>query len=102
MPTETDRTRQEAGLSAAIKRFPEHAGAMEQLMGWNDALCDMCEELAEADLALSIIGALPPSLREARTLECKDWIERLTMEIDQALRDSNVIPMRRTNRPQDR
>ncbi len=53
--------------------------------------CDMCEELAEAELALQATEALPMRVREARTAEWAASIDRLTAEIARALKESNVI-----------
>ena len=54
---------------------------------------DMCEELAAAEEALARMDGLPPSLQAERRGECQGWIERLTLEIDEALTKSKVIPL---------
>ena len=82
-----------AAFSAALSRFPGHAQEIETLIGLNESFRDMCDELAEADTTLARIDRVPATAREARILECKDWIERLTKEIGEALGRSNVIPI---------
>lgn len=88
-----------APLSAALSRFPWRAQEIETLIGRDESFRDMCDELAEADLTLAKIDQVPAAAREARTLECKDWIERLTREISDALNRSNVIPIAPTSKP---
>lgn len=55
----------------------------------------MCEELAEADLALRAAQILPADTRRERTAEWAALIERLSAEIEKALKTANVIPIGR-------
>lgn len=89
MPLQTDE--QQAGLLATLRRFPGKRAQIEALAGSSESFRDMCEELAVVEATLARIDQLPLSVRASRTGECNDWIERLTNEIAEALRNSNVI-----------
>jgi hypothetical protein len=79
------------GEAAALRRFPTERHAIEELMLRDGDFCDMCEELAEAELALRAAELLPPTVREERTAEWTASIDRLTAEIARALKEANVI-----------
>lgn len=87
------------GVSAVMQRFPTELRAIERLTKQSEDFCDMCEELADAELALCAAQALPPETRAERTAEWIALIERLTAEIGRALRMVNVIPIGRANPP---
>lgn len=57
---------------------------------------DMCEELAEAEAALSRADQLPLPIRAARKAEWQDLVERLAREVDAALQEkqtrSHIVP----------
>ena len=89
---------EQAGLLAAMRRFPNDRDEIEALMDRNENFRDMCEELGLAEAALARIDLVSQSCRESRTLECKGWIDRLTMEIAEAIRNRNVIPIEKPGR----
>jgi len=51
----------------------------------------MCEELAEAEWALSKVDLVPPALREARRAEWQELVDRLVAEVGAALQDKDVV-----------
>ena len=87
-----------SGSQAARRRFPDKALLIEDLMGRDEDFRDLCDELADAEMALLAIDAVPADVRAARAAEWQGWIARLTDEIDQALRAVNVIPLTRRRR----
>jgi hypothetical protein len=102
MANEFTAARHNAGLQAAIRRFPEEAHKIEQMAVGNQDFCYLCVDLLDAEAALSAIDAAPPALREARRLEWQGCIDRLTKEIEQALQNTNVIPLMRVNQSRRR
>ena len=80
-----------AGEAAALRRFPAERRTIEELLLRDDDFCDMCEELAEAELAQRAAELLPPTVREERTAEWAASIDRLTAEIARALKEANVV-----------
>lgn len=85
--------RWEQNLEAALRRFPGRASELVERARLDPALFDMCEELAAAEAALANTGALPAELREERREEWREWIERLTHEIEDALAGAKVVPL---------
>jgi hypothetical protein len=73
-------------VSAAVRRFPQFELAIHRLMGRSEGFQDMCEELAEAELALSRIDMVPPALRESRRAEWQGLVDRLVGEVGAVLR----------------
>jgi hypothetical protein len=53
----------------------------------------LCDDLAEAERALAATEGMPEALRRARRAECQEWVDGLTKEIEQSLRESKVIPI---------
>jgi hypothetical protein len=86
-------------LQAVVRRFPDNARIIEEMSARPGAFRDMCEELAEAEKALQATDAAPLEVRDARKEEWRSAIEALTQEIEQALRESNVVPIGRGPRP---
>ncbi|MCX5580509.1 hypothetical protein [Kaistia terrae] len=80
-----------AGRAAVLRRFPAEHRAIEALTAQNEDFRDMCEELAEAEMALLAVERLPGHLRSQRAAEWRASIERLASEIARALNDANVI-----------
>jgi hypothetical protein len=78
-------------VSAAVRRFPQFELAIHRLMERCDAFCEMCEELAEAERALSAVDLVPPALREARRAEWQELVDRLVAEVGAALQDKDVV-----------
>jgi hypothetical protein len=97
MAPESGANKREA-FSAALRRYPQFELAIRRLMARSEAFCDMCEELAEAELALSRIDKVAPELREARRAEWQELIDRLVGEIGAALYDKDVVVKPRPDR----
>ena len=85
------------GLDAARRRFPSSFSEIERLIGQNDEFRMLCDDLAAAEAALVAVEDLAPSLRAERLAECNDWIQALSVEIEDALMRAKVIPI--TRRP---
>lgn len=98
MGTESGSTDKRGALSAALRRFPLFELAIRRLIARSEAFCDMCEELAEAELALSRIDKVAPELREARRAEWQELIDRLVGEVSAALYDKDVVVKPRPDR----
>lgn len=79
-----------AALSAVVRRFPELELTIRRMIETDQTFCDMCEELAEAEAALSRVAQLPSSIRAARTVEWQDVVERLAREVEAALRENQA------------
>lgn len=78
-------------ISAALRRFPRHELAIHRLMARSETFCDMCEELAEAEVALSKINQTVPALREARKAEWQELIDLLIKEVGAAIEDKDIV-----------
>ncbi|RWB04242.1 MAG: hypothetical protein E5Y65_17830 [Mesorhizobium sp.] len=72
-------------VSAAVRRFPQFELAIHRLMGRSEGFQDICEELAEAELALLRIDKVPPALRESRRAEWQELVDRLVGEVGAVL-----------------
>src|SRR5262245_6781989 len=81
------------GQWAAIRRFPSDAKLIAQLMIRGESFRGLCDDLAEAERALAATEDMPEALRRARRAECEEWVEGLTNEIEQSLRENKVIPI---------
>jgi hypothetical protein len=57
-------------------------------MNRSETFCDMCEDLAEAEWALSKVLEVPPALREARRVEWQELVDRLVAEVGATLREA--------------
>jgi hypothetical protein len=95
---ESGPTGKREAFSAALRRFPQFELAIRRLMARSEAFCDMCEELAEAEMALSKVDRVPSGLRDARRAEWQDLIERLVAEVGAALLDKDVVVKPRPDR----
>jgi hypothetical protein len=78
------------GLSSAVRRFPEAEFVIRRLVSRSETFRDICEELADAEFALSKVPATPPELCEARKLEWQEMVDRLIGEVAIALRESEA------------
>jgi hypothetical protein len=78
-------------VSAAVRRFPQFELAIHRLMDRCENFREMCEELAEAEWALSTVDLVPPALREARRAEWQELVDRLVAEVGAALQDKDVV-----------
>jgi hypothetical protein len=73
-------------VQAAVRRLPRYELAIHRLMDRDESFRDMCEELAEAELALSRVDTVSVALREARRAEWQDLVDRLVREVEEALK----------------
>ncbi|WP_209604616.1 hypothetical protein [Sinorhizobium kostiense] len=73
------------GLSAALRRFPEHSLQIRERLMQDESFRGMCEDFAAAEYALACADQLPPHIREERRTEFKGLVESLAAEIEQAL-----------------
>jgi hypothetical protein len=81
-----------AGLAAALRRYPLRELALRRLFDADEGFRDICEELSEAELALSNVEDLPIAIRPARREEWQELVERLARELETAVRDREVLP----------
>ncbi|HWK67030.1 MAG TPA: hypothetical protein VNS34_19050 [Rhizobiaceae bacterium] len=79
-----------AALSAAVRRFPDFELTIRRMIEKDRTFRDICEELAEAEAALSRVAQLPPPIRAARRAEWEDLVGRLVREIEAALRENQA------------
>jgi hypothetical protein len=91
MATESGPPDRQKAVAAAVRRFPQSEIAIRGLMDRSEAFRDMCEELAEAELALSRVDAAPPPLREARRAEWQELVDRLVGEVRAAIRNPDLV-----------
>jgi hypothetical protein len=91
MGTPSGPANRQKAISAAVRRFPQCELAIHRLMDRCEAFSEMCEELAEAELALSTVDLVPPALREARRAEWQELVDRLVAEVGAALQDKDVV-----------
>lgn len=80
-------------LRAALRRFPGSALELLALAQRKPGLIDMCEELSAAETALANTASLPAELQAERRDECREWIERLTQEIEETLAAAKIVPL---------
>jgi hypothetical protein len=92
-------TRPGPGQIAVLRRFPTQGRQIEELTASSEDFRDMCDELAEAELALLASEDLPPDLRSERKAEWTALIDRLNAEIASALTNFNVIYLERMKHP---
>jgi hypothetical protein len=88
---QTDRS---AALSAAVRRYPQFELAIRRLIDADESFRDICEELADAELALSGVDKLPIALREARRAEWQELVDRLVEELRAVLMQETVARSR--------
>ncbi len=86
------------GELAALQRFPSERRTIEELILQDEDFRDMCEELADAELALKAAERLPPGVRAERTSEWAATVERQVAEIGRAIGNANA--RRRTIKPE--
>lgn len=68
-----------------MRRFPRFELTIHRLVDRSESFRDMCEELAEAEFALSMVDKMPPTLREARRAEWHELVDRLVGEVGAVL-----------------
>jgi hypothetical protein len=76
--------------SAAVRRLPHAEFAIRKLMSRSEAFRDICEELLEAEIALSNVPGTPSELHGARRAEWEELVARLVAEVEAALREAEA------------
>ncbi|WP_442580555.1 hypothetical protein ACSBOB_00685 [Mesorhizobium sp. ASY16-5R] len=74
-------------FTAAARRFPDAEFAIRKLMTDSETFRDICEELAEAEWALTSVAETPAALRDARKIEWQELIDRLAAELATVLQE---------------
>ena len=69
-------------VAAAIRRFPHFELPIRRLFEVNETFRDICEELRDAEFALSATASTPTPLRETRQAEWQDLVDRLASEVE--------------------
>ena len=77
------------GTGPGFSRF-FNSGSPRKLMGRSEAFRDICEELLEAEIALSNVPGTPPELHEARRAEWEELVDRLVAEVGAALLEAKA------------
>jgi FlaA1/EpsC-like NDP-sugar epimerase len=85
-------------FTAAVRRFPDAEFAIRKLMIDSETFRDICEELAEAEWALTSVAETPAALSQARKIEWQELIDRLAAELATVLREGTGGLSRRGNR----
>ncbi|CAN7715275.1 hypothetical protein LJR234_006194 [Mesorhizobium amorphae] len=97
MPIEDGSDRRRA-TTAATRRFPQFELAIRRLMDRSESFRDMCEELADAEFALSRVDEITPELRGARRAEWQELVDRLVGEVGAALLNTDATGKSGSNR----
>ncbi|RNJ45844.1 hypothetical protein B5V01_11190 [Mesorhizobium erdmanii] len=89
--TKDDRSAdRKRAVSAAVSRFPQFELAIHRLMDRSESFREICEELAEAELALSRVDNIASALVEARRAEWQKLVDRLVGEVGAAVQDTDA------------
>jgi hypothetical protein len=80
------------GLHAAIQRFPEQRAAIEAMSARDDGFRTLCDDLAEAEAALSRWEGSTAPYRNERCAEYRELVASLTAELEAALRTAAIVP----------
>lgn len=86
------------GVQAAIRHFPAQADDIEALARESERFRDICDELAEAEAALSTVDRLDVGLRAEWRLEWLSFVRWALNEIDGDLRHARIVSISRTSR----
>jgi len=76
-------------VAAALRRFPHHELTIYRMMDRAESFRDMCEELADAELALAKVDKAPPAQRKERRSEWQALVDRLLAEMEAELLGCN-------------
>jgi hypothetical protein len=80
-----ERARKQRAFAAAARRFPSFELSIKRLIEADDTFFEICDELAEAGLALAAVEQVPVPLQRARRAEWQDLVDRLVAEVATAL-----------------
>jgi len=98
--TKTDRSAgRTRAVSAAVRRFPRFELTIHRLMDRSESFRDMCEELADAELALSKVDEVRLELREPWRVEWEELVDRLAGEVEAVLNTDTGRKLGTTPRP---
>jgi hypothetical protein len=86
------------GLHSAIQRFPEQRAAIEAMSARDDEFRTLCDDLAEAEAALTRWEDSTAPYRNERCAEYRELVESLTAELEIALQAAAVVPFRPSRR----
>jgi len=90
-PGEKDSSfRAEKAVMSAIRHFPRFELTIRRMIKTNNAFQEVCEELAEAECALSRADSLPAPLRDLRREEWEEMVNRLVGEVWEEIRRDAV------------
>ena len=89
-----ERTSKREAFVAATGRFPNFELSIRRLLETDENFRDICEELAEAEYALSAVETMPDALRGVRRAEWQELIDRLVCEVEAAIRSDPSAGMR--------
>ncbi|MBN9026438.1 MULTISPECIES: hypothetical protein [Kaistia] len=98
MATEEEAGAGPDGIEAAIRHFPTQADDIKALARESELFRDICDELAEAEVALWTVDRLDVALRAERRLEWLGFVRWALKEIDSELRHARIASFSRTNR----
>lgn len=73
-------------FAAAARRFPELELPMRRLFETSENFRDICEELAEAEIALSTAETAAAASKRDRAAEWRELVDRLVGEVELAIR----------------
>ncbi len=94
MGSSSDKSFSARGLAAALALYPALPRQVEELYKLDEDFRGLCEDLADAEVALKGCQQLPSDIRDERKLEYEELVASLSNEIGQVLSRSNVIPLR--------
>ena len=83
-----EREKKQRAFAAATRRFPTFELAIKRLVETDETFLEICDELAEAELALFAVDDAPAPIQSARRAEWQDLIDRLIAELSAALRSN--------------
>lgn len=85
-----------SALAAAEVHFPDQIRKVQHLFHVSEAFRSICEDLSVVQETLTRLDELPPGDREMRRQEYTGLAEALVNEIGEALSQSNVVSLRRS------
>ena len=86
MATEHDQGgNHDRAFDAAARRFPQAEFTIRRLMRSSEAFREICEELAEAEVALAKVPESVAALCEARRREWQELVDELVRELEKTL-----------------
>lgn len=89
------------GDDRVARYFTDCHAAVLALAARDAAFSDMCQELREVDRALERLAERRDGAAADRLTECQGWIERLRTEMQEALANAKIVPLRPARRLHD-